>query len=130
MIKDDYLIRMIRRAATAIARALSQQQQVDDEQTEAAIKEALGEVVRIPIATLVMLDQDSAAPLMGGGDPNAARVVARGLRGLADIDDRRGDHTDAKSKRSCAISIYSRVGIGDDPADREAVRALTDKAKP
>jgi hypothetical protein len=126
MIRDDYMMRMIRRAAEAIARALADQQHASDEQTEAAITEALGEVVRLPVATLVMLDQDSLAPLMGGGDDGAARVVARGLRGLADIDDRRGAHAEAKRKRGCAIAIYRRVGIGEDPADREAVKALTE----
>jgi hypothetical protein len=125
MIKDDYLIRMIRSAADAITRALGQQDKVDEAQTEAAIKEALGEIVRLPIDTFVMLDQDSLAQLMGGGDDDAARVVARGLRGLADIDERRGAPRDAKQKRACAIGIYTRVGIGENPADREAAKALT-----
>lgn len=127
MLQDDYLLRMIRNAAEAIGRALGKQDQVGDEETEAAIHAALGDVVRLPVATLVMLDQDSLAPLIGGGDDGAARVVARGLRGLADIDERGGRLAEAKGKRACAIAIYRRVGVGDDPADRAAAKALTDK---
>lgn len=127
MLQDDYLVRMIRKAAEAISRALGQQDQVEDAQTEATIVAALGDLVRLPVATLVMLDQDSLAPLMGGGDDGAARVVARGLRGLADIDERAGRSGDAKRKRAAAIAIYRRVGIGDDPRDRDAAKALTEK---
>lgn len=125
MIKDDYLMRMIRRAAEAIARAVSKQHEVDDAETRAEIESALGEVVKLPVATLVMLDADSLLPMLGGGDAEAARVVARGLAGLAELDARAGDANAAKQKRASAISIYTRVGIGDDAVDRETVRALT-----
>jgi hypothetical protein len=127
MLRDDFLVRTVRAAAEAIARALRRERDVDDATTQDALNEALGEVVRLPVATLVMLDTESMLPLVGGGDPEAARVVARALRGLADIDERAGRDADAKRKRAAAVSIYTRVGLGDDPVDREAARALTAK---
>ena len=126
MIRDDYLIRMIRRAAEAVTRALGVEQ-ADDAATEAALTEALGDIVRLPVATLVMLDQDSLAPLVGGGDDGASRVLAQILTALAAIDERRGNRDSAKQKRACAIGIYTRVGVGDEPADRAAAKTLTSR---
>ncbi len=127
MIRDDYLTRMIQKAGAAMARALRQADQEDEAQTEAAIEDALSEIVRLPVATLLLFDQASLAPLLGSGDDRAARIFARGLRGLADVDERRGRLGEAKRKRACAISVYTRVGVGTDPADREAARAVTAK---
>ena len=87
MIKDDYLLRMVRQAADAIALALAKSGEVDDTETERAIHEALRDVVRLPINTLVMLDQKSLAQMLASVDDGAARVLARGLSGLADIDE-------------------------------------------
>ncbi len=124
MIRDDFLLRMIRKAAQAIARALAKQDETPDEETAAAIRGAIGEVVKLPVATLVMLDSDSLASMLP--DADAARIVARGLAALAVVDGRRGQLADGKAKRACAIGIYRRVGIGDDPADRAAARSLTE----
>jgi hypothetical protein len=130
MIRDDFLLRMIRKAAEAIARALGKADETPDEQTEAEILEALGEIAKLPVATLLMLDQDSLAALLHGGDVETSRVFARGLTGLARIDEGRAHDVAAKGKRACAIALYRRVGIGDDPLDRDAVRWLTNPTRP
>src|SRR5262245_54996835 len=124
MLREDYLLRLIRRAAEALARALGLVDEKKDEQAEAEALDALRRLAKLPVDTIEVIDIDTLRPLVGDGTPEGLRLTARALWLLGDIDARRGQARRARARHVRAMQLYKEVGLGDDPADHRAAREL------
>ncbi len=129
MLQDDYLIKLIRRAADAIARALGLIEQRQLDEAEAETNEALRKLAKLPLDTIVTLDMPTLRSVLGGGDERAARLAARGFRNLGAIADARADAATARRHYVRAMKLYGEVGLGEDPIDADTARALAAACK-
>jgi hypothetical protein len=124
MLQDDYLLRLIRRAGEMLAKALGLIDQRKLDEAEAEIREALRQLAKLPLDTLVTLDLPTLRSVLGGGDAQAARLAARAFASLGAVAAARGEEIEARRQRVVAMKLYREVGVGDDPVDVEAARAL------
>jgi hypothetical protein len=124
MLKRDYLLDMIRRATDAIARAFGKVEEDKLEEAEAAARETLQLLLRMPLDAVTQLDVKTALPAIGDGDPTAVRLASRALYVLG-LSEKTHDRA-AQSRMLCtrAMKLYAAVGVGDDPVDRETALAL------
>jgi hypothetical protein len=129
MLRDDYLIRLIRRAADMVARALrlldeERPQEGQTEQADAQAREALRQLVRLPLDNVVLLDAATLRTMMSGGDADAARTAARALYVLGKIAERNDDGAVARQRFVRAMDLYASAGLGDDAEDHAIARDL------
>src|SRR5262245_41147068 len=124
MLREDYLVQLIRRAAEALARALRLHEEQKNEDAEAEAKEALRKLAKLPIDTITAIDLATLRPLLGDGTPEAVRLTARALWLLGEIDATRGHAEQARNRHVRAMQLYKAVGLGDDPADQRAAQEL------
>lgn len=124
MLQDDYLIKLIRRAADMIAKALGLIEQSKLDAAEDEIREAVRRLAKLPLDTVVNLDLPTLRSVLGGGDNEAARLAARAFAGLGAIAEARGEEVEARRHRVLAMKLYRDVGVGEDPADAVTVRTL------
>jgi hypothetical protein len=91
MIQDDYLLRMIRRAAAAISRAFGLRQADQPDEADEALNSAAQSLTGLSLATLRQLDAPSASMLMADIEgPNVALLLLAAR--LLHASDRPSDH--------------------------------------
>jgi hypothetical protein len=124
MLKQDYLLRIIRRAGEALARALGLHDQNKDEEARREAEDALRRLAKLPLDAIVDLDLGTVRPLLADGTAEGLRLTARGLWLLGEIDARAGRDAAARKKQVRAMQLYKDAGLGDDPLDARAAGAL------
>lgn len=127
MLREDYLLKLIKRAGEALARALGLIDEEKLKEAEAEAQEALRKLAKLPLDTITTIDVATLRPLIGDGTPQGVRLVARALWMLGDIDTRQGNADRARARHVRAMQLYKDVGLGDDPADQRAARELAQR---
>jgi hypothetical protein len=129
VLRDDLLVRWLRQALDALLKAAGYLDRNELERAEEEVNEALRRLAKLPRDTVTQLDLPTLLPAIGGGDPRAARLVARALLVVGRIEVRRGHGDEARAAFRRAMELYRAVGLGDDPADRETALMLAKEAR-
>lgn len=121
MLREDYLLKLVRQAAEAIARALklTEEEQLDGAERE--LGEAWQRLLKMPRDLFFMLDERTVSESIG--DVATVRVAARACVAEALLLERRGQAAAARSRFRRALSLYGHVGVGDLPEDEAALAA-------
>ena len=126
MLRDDYLVKLIRRAAGAIARALqltSEGEQGEQlEQADQELTEAMRLLLKLPRDTAALLDSRTLAKMMD--DHRTTRLLARAFFAEGEIRLRRGDPQQAQASYRRAMELYLAADVGDAAEDVAAARAV------
>lgn len=119
MLREDYLLKLVREAAAAIARALGkvEEERLDEAQRE--LDEAWKRLLKMPRDLFFMLDERTVSESIG--DDATVRVAARACVAEAQLLARRGDAAGARARHRRALSLYGHVGVGEAPEDVEAL---------
>ena len=123
MLREDYIVKLIRRAAGAIARAL--QLTSDGEQLEEAdleLSEALRLLIKLPRNTAAKLDSKTLAQMMD--DRRVTRLVARAFFVEGEIRWRQGRSAEARRSYQRAMELYLAAEVGDAPEDVGTAQAV------
>ena len=103
MIKDDFLMRMIRQLAEVIARIAGLAKEGRSHEAERALEEACGSFVGMPKSMIDKLDPETIAKTFG---PEKAMVIAALLDAEASLG-----KSDAASRRERAAAVRSAAGL-------------------
>ncbi|RLB64923.1 MAG: hypothetical protein DRI90_03360 [Deltaproteobacteria bacterium] len=126
MLREDYLIKLIRRAAGAIARALQLSSTGEQlEQADRELSEAMRLLLKLPRSTAAQLDNRTLATMMD--DRRTTRLLARAFFVEGEIHRRRGDPKQARASYRRAMELYLAAEVGDDPEDVATAQAVLDR---
>ncbi len=103
MLRDDYVMRMVRQLAAAIARIAGLRNIGRDEEALAEIERVWGELFGLPPGLLDSMSPEALEAFLGA--PEKTRLVAELLRHEADLLERRGDSARAARKRSLGDAL-------------------------
>lgn len=122
MLRQDFIIRIIERAAAALRRAMGQQAEGEDNLALEQLQQAYLELLRVDKHSFDNLDVKTLTSLLG--PPEVVRTLAR----VMTIEARSLDRLDraylARQRRTRAVELYLAVGVGEQPEDLEALREL------
>ena len=121
MLREDYLLKLVRQAAEAIARALKLSDEERHDEAARELAEAWQRLLKMPRDLFFMLDERTVSESIG--DAATVRVAARACVAEARLLERRGDRAGARTRHRRALSLYGHVGVGDAPEDAEALAA-------
>lgn len=131
MLQDDYFMRLVTRAAQAIARALFHKNRGEIEEAQAEVDDVLKDLLGANYPLFDSVDLDTLARMLGN-DPDVMRTVAGACRLQAELLDL--EHAEpARAKRRIlqAIGLLERarsVDGQDSPELAVAERMLLDRA--
>jgi tetratricopeptide (TPR) repeat protein len=126
MLREDYLIKLIRRAAGAIARALQLTSEGGQlEQADQALSEAMRLLLKLPRNTAAQLDSHTLAQMMD--DHRTTRLLARAFFAEGEIRHCQGNPKEARASYRRAMDLYLAAGVGDAPEDGASARAVLDR---
>ena len=136
MIREDYLVKMIRRAAAAIARALDLVQQEEpqpgqEQQSVEALDEALRLLIKMPRDMVARLEPKALLEHLD--DAQGARSMAAAFRVEGLWCEKRGETKRALRHYQRAMQLLLAVGIGESSADKQlaaAILASTQRLRP
>lgn len=122
MLRQDFIIRIIERAAAALRRAMGQQAEGEDNLALEQLQQAYLELLRVDKHSFDNLDVKTLTSLLG--PPEVVRTLAR----VMTIEARSLDRLDraylARQRRTRAVELFLAVGVGEQPEDLEALREL------
>jgi hypothetical protein len=101
--QKDYILRMVKQLAAALARVLGLKQQGRLEEAQQAIDEAWSELLSLPPQLLGRLDAVTLKSMLK--HPDAYRAAADLLEAEATIAESRGDPLTAESRRAVAAAL-------------------------
>lgn len=122
MLRQDFIIRIIERAAAALARAMGQQARGEDNQALEQLQEAYLALLRVDNHSFEHLDVKTLVSLLG--PPEIVRTLARVMTAEARSFERLERPFLAAQRRTRAAELYLTVGVGEQPEDVEALREL------
>ncbi len=123
MLREDYLIKLIRRAAGAIARALQLSSEGEQlEEADQELTEAFRLLIKLPRTTAAQLDTRTLARMMD--DQRVTRLVARAFYVEGEIRWRQGQPTEARASYRRAMELYLTAEVGDSPEDVATAQAV------
>ena len=103
MIRDDFLMRMIRQLAEVIARITGLAKSGRSHEAERALEEACGTFVGMPKSMIDRLDPETIAKTFG---PEKAMVIAALLDAEATLE-----KSDAAERRARAAAVRAAAGL-------------------
>jgi hypothetical protein len=103
MIRDDFLMRMIRQLAEVIARITGLAKAGRSYEAERALEEACGSFVGMPKAMIDKLDPETIAKTLG---PEKAMIIAALLDAEASLE-----KSDAAERRARAAAVRAAAGL-------------------
>lgn len=108
MLRDDFLMRLIRRIGDLIGRAIGLARQGQHEEAERAIEDAYKNELGMPRAMLDRLDPQTVARTLGG---EKSVVVTALLDAEAQLSELAGDEARATERRARANEIRTAAGL-------------------
>ena len=124
MLRQDYVLRLIEKAAHALAKALAHVRGQELDEAQDCIAKAYEALLRVDRNMLEKLDARTLAPLLGRAE--VVRVVAQIMAAEAKLHEHRGDPERARKLRRRASELYVAVGVGQEQADQAAFLSLYD----
>lgn len=131
MLQDDYFMRLVTRAAQAIARALFHKNRGEIEEAQAEVDDVLKDLLGANYPLFDSVDLDTLARMLGN-DPDVMRTVAAACRLQAELLDlERAEPMRAKRRILQAIGLLERartIDGQDSPELAVAERMLLDRS--
>jgi hypothetical protein len=130
VLRDDYFMRLVTRAAEAIARALFHKQRGEIEEAQAEVDDVLKDLLGANYPLLDSIDLDTLARMLGN-DPEVLRAVAAACRLQAELLDlEHAEPARARRRLLQAIGLFERARAIDGHESPElavAERMLLDR---